>query len=228
MSLALPHWWLVLQARLRPQSTPPTCPAEPEAWPWETGHDEARCRIHEAGHALLLAFQPGGLHPHAVVHPGDAFLPPHVDTGVFQSAPTATRELLFDMHMALAGRAAERLLLAEVSDGSLQDLLNWESLARRYLTTTDDDHLHPLIHAPTTPAEAAYSATVLRDLRRIQDGVVTEFLRSNRACLEHVADLLQAGPLQDEPLQDALMSVQLTYDLRLSLQDQFPDVPFTP
>lgn len=217
MSLRIPSWWPRPRQHVPPQSAP-TAPLEET---WAPPHDTYRCRVHEAGHALLLPFHPQGLHPQAVVHPGDDLFSPHVETGYLQLGPCSVFELLFDMHMALAGRAAERLLLHDVSDGSLQDILTWESLARRYLSTTDDDHVLPFIHAPTTPAEACHNATVLRDLRRVQDGIVTDFLRSNRGSLEHVAFLLlEEGPLYGAALQDQLLGVQPTFSLSESLRDR--------
>ncbi|KQR26984.1 hypothetical protein ASF71_17995 [Deinococcus sp. Leaf326] len=218
----MPYWWPILQQRLFPRPTRP----DPLVETWPPPQAQHRRRIHEAGHALLLPFHPAGLHPNALVHPGDAFLPPHVDTGYLHSVPIPGPELRFDLHMALAGRAAEQLILQEASDGSEDDLLTWERLARRYFTTTDDDHLTPVFHAPATPAEAAYNATALRDLRRVQDGVITEFLEANELTLRHVAHLLlEEGPLSGERLAEVLLPVQLTFDLRLSLHDQGPPHP---
>ena len=180
--------------------------------------DKRRVAVHEAGHAVVAASQPGAgqLAKVSLVARGYA-------QGSTMSMPEgdrilATRNELADrIAVLLGGRAAEELVLGQPSTGSNDDLGRATVLARRMVTECGmSDRLGPLAFASNADeagpgwSEATVAEIDAETRRIVEDGWAraTEALLANRPVLHALAeDLITAETLEGETLAALLAGV---------------------
>jgi cell division protease FtsH len=133
--------------------------------------------------------------------------------GYTQQLPTEDRylmtrsELLARIHVLLGGRVAEEMVLGDISTGAQNDLQKATEIARTMVTqfgmsekiglVSLEGQRTPLFLPVATPAAKEYSEqtaelvdTEIKKILSEIHGRVTEILRSRRAALDDVANLL--------------------------------------
>ena len=170
--------------------------------------DERRAvAVHEAGHALVAV-----LSPHADPVEKVTILPAGHALGVTQQLPVDDRHLygesylLDSLAVRMGGRAAERMVIGELSSGASNDLAGATELATRMVREFGmSDKLGPVGYASGSPAylggqeltSRAYAEAtqhlideeVARFLREA-DERATQLLTEKRDALDRVVDLL--------------------------------------
>jgi cell division protease FtsH len=164
---------------------------------------------HEAGHAIVAEVVPGAdpVAKISIIPRGVAAL------GYTQQLPTEDRylmtrsELLARIHVLLGGRVAEEMVLGDISTGAQNDLQKATEIARTMVTqfgmsekiglVSLEGQRTPLFLPVATPAAKEYSEqtaelvdTEIKKILSEIHGRVTEILRSRRAALDDVANLL--------------------------------------
>jgi cell division protease FtsH len=170
--------------------------------------DERRAvAVHEAGHALVAV-----LSPHADPVEKVTILPAGHALGVTQQLPVDDRHLygeaylLDSLAIRMGGRAAERLVVGEISSGASNDLAGATELATRMVREFGmSDKLGPVGYSSGAPAylggQELTSRSYAEETQRLIDEEVARFLREaderattllneNRRALDRLVDLL--------------------------------------
>ncbi len=176
--------------------------------------DRRRTAYHEAGHAIV-----GMLTPSADPVRKVSIIPRGQALGVTFSAPDADRfnfdqeYLLAQIKVALGGRAAEEIVLGDLTTGAESDIQQLTQIARHMvgrwgmsraigpIAVLPRDGLGPLLPGASETSEAT-QRLVDEEVRRIVEsahGEVTDLLRRHRANL----DSLAAALLERETLDEA-------------------------
>jgi cell division protease FtsH len=151
--------------------------------------------IHEAGHALVAALSPHSDHVAKIT-----ILPAGSSLGVTQLLPADERRLYPESYLQdslavrLGGRAAESLVLGEVSSGAANDLAGATQLATRMVKEFGmSPVVGPIGFAPEGPGylghEELYSRSYAEATQRIIDEEVTKLLRQAE---QRASDLLRS------------------------------------
>ena len=186
--------------------------------------------FHEMGHALVALAQPGmdTVHKVSIIPRGIGSL------GYTIQRPTEDRylmtrhELMQKISVLLAGRAAEQLMLGEISTGAADDLARASDIARDMVTRYGmDEGLGPVAYAPPhpvtpglmpewgqagpslSPETQARIDTAVHDLVAAGLAHASALLQQHRALLERGAQAL----LEKETLDEAALR-ELTAGLR--------------
>jgi len=149
--------------------------------------------VHEAGHALVAALSPHADHVAKVT-----ILPAGSSLGVTELLPADERRLYPESYLQdslavrMGGRAAECLVLGEVSSGAANDLAGATELATRMVTEFGmSSVVGPVGFAPEGPAylgrEEIRRHSYAEQTQRIVDEEVTKLLRQAE---RHASDLL--------------------------------------
>ena len=181
---------------------------------------------HEAGHALVAEHRKNAdrVTKVSIIPRGIAAL------GYTQQSPTEDRylmrrsELLDRLDVLLGGRVAEQLVFDDVSTGAENDLQRATDLARHMVThygmsealglATYDARPRPLfLNGPTLPEPRTFSErsaeAIDGEVRRLLDEArerVAQTLRTQRATLESLAELLLEKEVVDRAMLDGLMA----------------------
>ncbi len=158
--------------------------------------------VHEAGHALVAALSPHADHVAKVT-----ILPAGSSLGVTELLPTDERRLYPESYLQdslavrLGGRAAESLVLGEVSSGASNDLAGATDLATRMVTEFGmSSVVGPVGYATDGPGylgrEEIHSRSYAEATQRVIDEEVTTMLRRAE---ERAIDLLRS---HSQPLAD--------------------------
>ena len=176
--------------------------------------DRRRTAYHEAGHAIVGMLTPGGdpVRKVSIIPRGQAL-------GVTFSAPDADRfnfdqeYLLAQIKVALGGRAAEEIVLGDLTTGAESDIQQLTQIARHMvgrwgmsraigpIAVLPRDGMGPLLPGASETSEAT-QRLVDEEVRRIVESAhaeVSDLLRSHRENL----DSLVAGLLERETLDEA-------------------------
>ncbi|MGZ4115114.1 MAG: ATP-dependent zinc metalloprotease FtsH, partial [Actinomycetota bacterium] len=172
-----------------------------------TGEEKQAVAVHEAGHAVVAV-----LSPHADPVEKVTILPAGRALGVTEQLPEDERHLypesylLDSLTVSLGGRAAERIVLGEVSTGAANDLARATQVATRMVREFGmSDRLGPVGFSEETPqylgAQQVTSRPYAEATQRVIDEEVERLvheaderamalLKENREGLESVAALL--------------------------------------
>ncbi|MGZ4125210.1 MAG: ATP-dependent zinc metalloprotease FtsH [Actinomycetota bacterium] len=172
-----------------------------------TGEEKQAVAVHEAGHAVVAV-----LSPHADPVEKVTILPAGRALGVTEQLPEEERHLypesylLDSLTVSLGGRAAERIVLGEVSTGAANDLARATQVATRMVREFGmSDRLGPVGFSEETPqylgAQQVTSRPYAEATQRVIDEEVERLvhdaderamalLKENREGLESVAALL--------------------------------------
>jgi cell division protease FtsH len=189
-----------------------------------TDADRERTAYHESGHALVGMLTPGAdpVRKVSIIPRGQAL-------GVTLATPESDRysyrrdELLARIKVALAGRAAEKVVFGDLSTGAESDIQNLTQIARSMvgrwgmsdaigaIAVTDgrDDRL---LLPGASPASGPTQQLVDEEVRRIVDGAedeVIELLTRERNRLETLARALLERETLDQPEAYELTGVEL-------------------
>jgi cell division protease FtsH len=179
-----------------------------------TDADRRRTAYHEAGHALVGMLTPGAdpVRKISIIPRGQAL-------GVTLSTPESDRynyrrdELLAQIKVALGGRAAEKVVLDELSTGAESDIQNLTQVARGMvgrwgmsdtvgpIAVTDGRRDGALLPG-AMPASEPTQELVDKEVRRIVDEAedeVIELLKQERSRLEALATALLERETLDQP-----------------------------
>ncbi|HQR57621.1 MAG TPA: ATP-dependent zinc metalloprotease FtsH [Burkholderiaceae bacterium] len=185
---------------------------------------------HEAGHALVAEHRKNAdrVTKVSIIPRGIAAL------GYTQQSPTEDRylmrrsELLDRLDVLLGGRVAEQLVFDDVSTGAENDLQRATDLARHMVThygmsealglATYDARPRPLfLNGPALPEPRTFSErsaeAIDGEVRRLLDEArerVAQTLRTQRATLESLAELLLEKEVVDRAMLDGLMTPSAT------------------
>jgi cell division protease FtsH len=179
-----------------------------------TDADRRRTAYHEAGHALVGMLTPGAdpVRKISIIPRGQAL-------GVTLSTPDSDRynyrreELLAQIKVALGGRAAEKVVLDELSTGAESDIQNLTQVARGMVgrwgmsdtvgpIAVTDGRRDGLLLPGTMPASEPTQELVDKEVRRIVDEAedeVIELLHRERDRLERLATALLKRETLDQP-----------------------------
>ncbi len=172
--------------------------------------EKEKTAYHEAGHTLAAWFLTGAQRVHKVT-----IIPRGRALGVTQILPaedrvsTSERELLDELVVLLAGRAAEKLIYDEISVGAENDLERATSIARRMVThwgmspklgpvsykSSDDD--------PFLGREIHQSRQFSEHTQELIDDEVSRILQSASV---RATQLLEEKRTELEGIKDGLMS----------------------
>jgi len=177
-----------------------------------TQDDRTRTAYHEAGHALVGMLTPGADPVRKV-----SIIPRGLALGVTFSAPESDRynyllpEVEARIKVALGGRAAEEVVLGEISTGAESDLENLTSLARQMVGRWGmSEALGPIVVLPrdggspfgTVPEIAPETQRLVdEEVRRLVSELhvqVVALLRENRSRLDSLAEALLEHETLDE------------------------------
>jgi cell division protease FtsH len=182
--------------------------------------------FHEMGHALVALSQPGGdpVHKVSIIPRGVGALGYTIQRPTEDRYLTTRTELERRMAVLLAGRAAEVLVLGELSTGAADDLAKATDIARDMVTRhgMDPGLGHVAFDAPRPvspeqwsawgPAPRALSEETLRRIDAAVSGLVaagfasaTEVLATHRPVLERGAQALLEQETLDEAALKALV-----------------------
>jgi cell division protease FtsH len=179
-----------------------------------TDADRRRTAYHESGHALVGMLTPGAdpVRKISIIPRGQAL-------GVTLSTPDSDRynyrrdELLAQIKVALGGRAAEKVVLGELSTGAESDIQNLTQVARGMvgrwgmsdtvgpIAVTDGRQGGPLLPG-AMPASEPTQELVDKEVRRIVDEAedeTVELLTRERDRLEALATALLERETLDQP-----------------------------
>jgi cell division protease FtsH len=179
--------------------------------------DERRAvAVHEAGHALVAVLSPNADPVEKVT-----ILPAGHALGVTQQLPVDDRHLygesylLDSLAIRMGGRAAERMVVGEISSGASNDLASATELATRMVREFGmSEKLGPVGYASNSPAYLGTHELTSRDYaeatQRLIDEEVARFLREaderatelltkNRAALDKLVDMLLQRETVDGP-----------------------------
>jgi len=177
-----------------------------------------RVAFHEAGHALVAAFSDHAdpVHKISIVPRGRAALGYTLQLPTGDQVLLSRSELLDRIRGLLGGRAAEELVLGEVSTGAENDLEHATTLARRLVAQFGMGESAGLMHCahPEAPGylggQAPWqrdcseetAAAIDREVKALLDGLYAEagrLLEKQRPALDRVA----AALLEEESLDEA-------------------------
>jgi cell division protease FtsH len=177
-----------------------------------TEEDRRRTAYHEGGHAIVGMLTPGADPVRKV-----SIIPRGLALGVTFSAPESDRynyllpEVEARIKVALGGRAAEEVVLGEISTGAESDLENLTSLARQMVGRWGmSEALGPIVVLPrdggspfgTVPEIAPETQRLVdEEVRRLVSELhvqVVALLRENRSRLDSLAEALLEHETLDE------------------------------
>ena len=179
-----------------------------------TDADRRRTAYHEAGHALVGMLTPGAdpVRKISIIPRGQAL-------GVTLSTPESDRynyrreELLAQIKVALGGRAAEKVVLDDLSTGAESDIQNLTQVARGMVgrwgmsdtvgpIAVTDGRQDGVLLPGTMPASEPTQELVDKEVRRIVEEAedeVIELLQQERDRLEALATALLERETLDQP-----------------------------
>ena len=179
-----------------------------------TEADRRRTAYHEAGHALVGMLTPGAdpVRKISIIPRGQAL-------GVTLSTPESDRynyrreELLAQIKVALGGRAAEKVVLDDLSTGAESDIQNLTQVARGMVgrwgmsdavgpIAVTDGRQDGVLLPGTMPASEPTQELVDKEVRRIVEEAedeVIELLQQERDRLEGLATALLERETLDQP-----------------------------
>jgi hypothetical protein len=175
-----------------------------------------RTAVHEAGHALFYAALPDGYGTVRVT-----VIPSTEATGVVNGSvrldplqdgiDDITRSYFtWRMLTLLGGFAAETIVFGEASLGSSSDMTKWTASAQLWLSHGYGEVFYANPSANES-SQIAHNRLVLNDLKKDHLAIVEEFLSTNRALIEELADqLMEAGHMDSEALRPYFARVTLT------------------
>jgi cell division protease FtsH len=192
--------------------------------------------IHEAGHALVAALSPHSDHVAKIT-----ILPAGSSLGVTQLLPADERRLYPESYLQdslavrLGGRAAESLVLGEVSSGAANDLAGATQLATRMVKEFGMSAVvGPIGFAPEGPGylghEELHSRSYAEATQRIIDEEVTKLLRQaeKRASdllgsYREVLDALSQQLIEHETVEgDAVYEMLMVYAQGVTTHSSVP------
>ena len=157
---------------------------------------------HEAGHAVVSELTPNAdpVHKVTIIPRGSAggFMMPLPE----EKLVTGSKEIIADIRVSFGGRAAEELVLDDISTGAYSDIKHVTSLAKAYVTKVGmSKKLGPVNFEPQDSEYLSLGSGVSDETAREIDLEVRnllleeykntlELLRENRDKLDAVADLL--------------------------------------
>jgi len=182
-----------------------------------TEQERRRVAVHEAGHAIAALFTPGADPPEKV-----SVVPHGRSLGATQFAPAEDRRNLPEtfararLIVGLAGRAAEKLLLGEVSSGAENDLVAANAQARAMVLQWGmGPALGPVVVGEQSPLSAGGMVSehlfnqadqdVVRILRQAEDDA-GKVVSEHRAELNQLITALQEHETLDRAAITALLT----------------------
>jgi cell division protease FtsH len=175
-----------------------------------TEEDRRRTAYHEGGHAIVGMLTPGAdpVRKVSIIPRGQAL-------GVTFSAPDSDRynylepEIHAKIKVSLGGRAAEEVVLGEISTGAESDLEQLTSLARQMVSRWGMGELGPVTLAPRDGAQYGIAPEISPETQKLIDDEVrrivadayeqvVELLRENREHLDSLAEALLEHETLDE------------------------------
>jgi cell division protease FtsH len=181
-----------------------------------TEQDRRRTAYHEGGHAIVGMLTPGAdpVRKVSIIPRGQAL-------GVTFSAPDSDRfnylepEIHAKIKVSLGGRAAEEVVLGEISTGAESDLEQLTSLARQMVSRWGMGELGPVTLAPRDGAQYGVAPEIAPETQKLIDDEVrrivadaheevVKLLRENRDHLDSLAEaLLKHETLDEEAAYEA-------------------------
>jgi hypothetical protein len=144
-----------------------------------------RYAIHEAAHLVTFALYekfPDILSVSIKPFGGDPLGNVHFQ---YNSLPDNRKYYEDLMFTYLAGSCAEKVFFNENKFGSEKDNQDWESVAKRYLSSFD--HNYHWFAQPQNEAEAKVNATSLKDFQKVSRANVQEFIKLNKNLIRSIA-----------------------------------------
>ncbi len=189
-----------------------------------TDADRERTAYHESGHALVGMLTPGAdpVRKISIIPRGQAL-------GVTLSTPESDRfnysrdDLLAKIKVALGGRAAEKVVFADLTTGAESDIQNLTQIARGMVgrwgmsdaigaVAVTDGRQDGVLLPGSVPASPPTQQLVDEEVRRIVDGAeheVIELLKRERERLEALAGALLERETLDQPEAYEVAGVEL-------------------
>ena len=175
------------------------------------GEEKRAVAVHEAGHALVAA-----LSPHADPVDRITILPTGRALGVTEQLPVTERRLYGEGYLQsllavrLGGRAAERLVLGELSSGAANDLADATAIATRMVVEFGlSSVVGPVVLSDQHAVGAATQERVDDEVRRLlvaAEQRATDLLTEHRAALGRlVEDLEENETLTGAAVTEALV-----------------------
>ena len=181
-----------------------------------TEEDRRRTAYHEGGHAIVGMLTPGAdpVRKVSIIPRGQAL-------GVTFSAPDSDRfnylepEIHAKIKVSLGGRAAEEVVLGEISTGAESDLEQLTSLARQMVGRWGMGELGPVTFAPRDGVQYGVAPEIAPETQKLIDDEVrrivadaheevVKLLRENREHLDSLAEaLLQHETLDEDAAYEA-------------------------
>ena len=197
-----------------------------------TEHDRKLTAVHEAGHALVALYDEKctPVHKVTIIPRGQAYLGATFTMPKEDVYSRSRGELVAEMAMTMGGRAAEELLMQDISTGASADIRMLSALARQMVCVYGmsakigpwkcaDMTIHPHLRIDgPTPEEV--SPETQREIDQEIRTLVNQALEDARKCLREHLDQLRL--LSEKLLERETMTVEEIRDL-LGLED--PDAP---
>lgn len=156
---------------------------------------------HEAGHAVMTELTPGAdpVHKVTIIPRGDAggFMMPLPE----EKLVTTSREMLAEIKVLFGGRAAEDLVLDDISTGAYSDIKRATRLARAYVESVGMSKKLGPVNLENSDEEFTFTSNKsnetireidleIRQILNDEYRQTVETLRENRAKLDGIAELL--------------------------------------
>ena len=197
-----------------------------------TEHDRQLTAVHEAGHTLVALYDEKctPVHKVTIIPRGQAYLGATFTMPKEDVYSRSRGELVAEMAMTMGGRAAEELLMQDISTGASADIRMLSAMARQMVCVYGmsakigpwkcaDMTIHPHLRIDgPTPEEV--SPETQREIDQEIRALVNQALEDARKCLREHLDQLRL--LSEKLLEKETMTVDEIRDL-LGLED--PDAP---
>ena len=156
---------------------------------------------HEAGHAVMTELTPGAdpVHKVTIIPRGDAggFMMPLPE----EKLVTTSKEMLAEIKVLFGGRAAEDLVLDDISTGAYSDIKRATRLARAYVESVGMSKKLGPVNLENSDEEFTFTSNKsnetireidleIRQILNDEYRQTVETLRENRAKLDGIAELL--------------------------------------
>ena len=156
---------------------------------------------HEAGHAVMTELTPGAdpVHKVTIIPRGDAggFMMPLPE----EKLVTTSREMLAEIKVLFGGRAAEDLVLDDISTGAYSDIKRATRLARAYVESVGMSKKLGPVNLENSDEEFTFTSNKsnetireidleIRQILNDEYRQTVETLKENRAKLDGIAELL--------------------------------------
>jgi ATP-dependent zinc metalloprotease ftsH len=156
---------------------------------------------HEAGHAVMTELTPGAdpVHKVTIIPRGDAggFMMPLPE----EKLVTTSKEMLAEIKVLFGGRAAENLVLDDISTGAYSDIKRATRLARAYVESVGMSKKLGPVNLENSDEEFTFTSNKsnetireidleIREILNNEYRQTVETLRANREKLDGIAELL--------------------------------------